>query len=54
VREPAPVQRLRSGSASPDWEIIRELDDGGEGRPFAEALTMIYATTQLERARPPA
>ena len=54
VREPEPVQRLRSGSASPDWEIIRELDDGGEGRPFAEALTMIYATTQLERARPPA
>ena len=54
VREPEPVRRLRSGGVSPDWEIIRELDDGGEGRPFAEALTMIYATTQLERARPPA
>ena len=54
VREPEPVRRLRSGGVSPDWEIIRELDDGGEGRPFAEALTMIYATTQLERACPPA
>jgi GntR family transcriptional regulator len=54
VRELEPVRRLRSGGASPDWEIVRELDDGGEGRPFAEALTMIYATTQLERACPPA
>jgi GntR family transcriptional regulator len=54
VREPEPVQRLRSGGQSADWEIIRELEDDVEGRPIAEALTMTYATTKLERARPPA
>jgi GntR family transcriptional regulator len=54
VREPAPVQRLRPGGPSADWEIIRELEDDGEVRPFAEALTKIYATTKLERDRPPA
>ena len=54
VREPEPVRRLRSGGVSPDWEIIGELEDDDEGRPFAGALTMIYATTQLERARPSA
>jgi GntR family transcriptional regulator len=53
VREPEPFQRLRPSGASADWEIIRELEDDDEG-PLAEALTMTYATTQLERARPPA
>jgi len=54
VREPEPIRRLRSGGVSPDWEIIGELEDDDEGRPFAGALTMTYATTQLERAHPPA
>jgi GntR family transcriptional regulator len=53
VREPEPIQRLRAAGRSADWEIIRELGDDGRG-PIAEALTMTYATTQLERARPPA
>ncbi len=54
VHEPEPFQRLRPNSRSADWEIIRDLDDEDERRPFAEALTKIYATTKLERDRPPA
>jgi GntR family transcriptional regulator len=54
VHEPEPFQRLRPNGRSANWEVIRDLDGDGEGRPFAEALTMIYATTQLERDRPPA
>ena len=53
VREPEPVQRLRPGGQLADWEIVRELEDDERG-PIAEALTMSFATTQLERARPPA
>ncbi len=54
VHEPEPFQRLRPNGRSADWEIIRDLDGDDDGRPFAAALTMIYATTQLERDRPPA
>ena len=54
AREPEPVQRLRPGGQSADWEIIDELEDDDERNPIAEALTMSFATTQLERARPPA
>jgi GntR family transcriptional regulator len=54
VHAPEPFQRLRPNSRSADWEIIREPADEDEGRPFAEALTKIYATTKLERDRPPA
>ena len=54
VREPEPVQRLRPGGPSADWEIISELEDDDGRGPIAEALTMSFATTQLERARPPA
>ena len=53
VREPEPIQRLRPGGPSADWEIIGELGEDERG-PIAEALTMSFATTQLERARPPA
>jgi GntR family transcriptional regulator len=53
VHEPEPFQRLRPNNASADWQIIREPDDDERG-PFAEALTKIYATTKLERDRPPA
>jgi GntR family transcriptional regulator len=54
VHAPEPFQRLRPNRRSADWEIIRELDGDDERGPFAEALTMIYATTKLERDRPPA
>jgi GntR family transcriptional regulator len=53
VRESEPVQRLRAGGPSADWQIIRELGEDERG-PIAEALTMSFATTRLERARPPA
>ena len=53
VREPEPIQRLRPGGPSADWQIIHELGEDERG-PIAEALTMSFATTQLERARPPA
>ncbi|MGH2941188.1 MAG: GntR family transcriptional regulator [Solirubrobacteraceae bacterium] len=53
VREPEPVQRLRPGGPAADWQIIRELGEDERG-PIAEALTMSFATTRLERARPPA
>ena len=54
VHSPEPYQRLRASGPSGDWEIVREQDGDREGRPFAEALTKIYATTKLERDRPPA
>ena len=53
VREPEPIQRLRPGGPSADWEIIREPEDDDGRGPIAEALTMSFATTQLERGRPP-